>query len=102
MAQQDVQNEGCEKVPPAAPVILSMKVQFLVKAPKATAAVEFYKAAFDAVETVRTTQPKRKADQELPHVPPAEVQFAGASVIISDLPDESEPYVHTTSIFLYL
>ncbi|KAJ8748158.1 hypothetical protein K2173_000566 [Erythroxylum novogranatense] len=83
MAQQEVQNGGSEVV------FTAMKPQLLVEAPKASDAVQFYKAAFGAVETSRTTQPKRKADQELPHIISAQLQLAGSTILVSDIPEQS-------------
>ncbi|CAN0898058.1 Uncharacterized protein At5g48480 [Linum grandiflorum] len=91
MAEQpEVHNGGAEK----AEVVVSftaVKPQLLVEAPKANEAVEFYKAAFGAVETGRTTHPKRKADQELPQIISAQLQLAGTTILVSDRSDDSAP-----------
>ncbi|KDP45249.1 hypothetical protein JCGZ_15114 [Jatropha curcas] len=89
MANQEIQNGGSEK---ASEVTFSVvKPQLLVEAPKANEAVQFYKAAFGAVETARITQPKRKAEQEIPHIISAELQLAGSNIVVSDLADDSAP-----------
>lgn len=88
MALEEGQNGGAEKV--AVEVSFkSFKPQLFVEAPKANDAVQFYKTAFGAVETCRTTQPKRKADQELPHIVSAQLQLAGSTFLVSDLSDDS-------------
>jgi uncharacterized glyoxalase superfamily protein PhnB len=92
MALEEGQNGGAEKV--AVEVSFkSFKPQLFVEAPKANDAVQFYKTAFGAVETCRTTQPKRKADQELPHIVSAQLQLAGSTFLVSDLSDDSASYV---------
>ncbi|KAJ6941622.1 hypothetical protein NC651_007405 [Populus alba x Populus x berolinensis] len=88
MALEEGQNGGAEKV--AAEVSFkSFKPQLFVEASKANDAVQFYKTAFGAVETCRTTQPKRKADQELPHIVSAQLQLAGSTFVVSGLSDDS-------------
>lgn len=67
----------------------AMKTQLFVEATKANDAVEFYKAAFGAEEINRVTQPKRKADQELPLVMSAELKLGDSIFIVSD--DSSAP-----------
>ncbi|WCJ37241.1 Lactoylglutathione lyase / glyoxalase I family protein [Euphorbia peplus] len=88
MAQQEVQNGGSDKAA-AEVTFTAVKPQLFVEAPKATEAVQFYKAAFGAVEAGRTTQPKRKADQELPHIISSQLQLAGTTILVSDLADDS-------------
>ncbi|XP_065873266.1 uncharacterized protein At5g48480 [Euphorbia lathyris] len=88
MAQQEVQNGGSEKVA-AEVTFTAVKPQLFVEAPKATEAVQFYKAAFGAVETSRATQTKRKAEQELPHIISSQLQLAGTTILVSDLADDS-------------
>ncbi|KAJ9176664.1 hypothetical protein P3X46_011950 [Hevea brasiliensis] len=90
MAQQETQNGDSIKAD-AEITFTAVKLQVLVEAPKANDAVQFYKAAFGAVETGRTTQPKRKAEQELPHIISAQLQLAGSTIIVSDLADDSAP-----------
>lgn len=68
----------------------AMKTQLFVEATKANDAVEFYKAAFGAEEINRVTQPKRKADQELPLVMSAELKLGDSIFIVSD--DSSAPF----------
>ncbi|KAJ6333986.1 hypothetical protein OIU78_010983 [Salix suchowensis] len=88
MAQEEGQNGGAEKTVVEVS-FKSVKPQLFVEAPKATDAIQFYKAAFGAVETCRSTQPKRKADQELPHIVSAVLQLAGSTFIVADLSDDS-------------
>ncbi|XVF81285.1 hypothetical protein PTKIN_Ptkin15bG0143300 [Pterospermum kingtungense] len=90
MAQQEVQNGGAEKVA-AAVKFSAMKPQLMVEAPKAADAVQFYKTAFGAVEAGRTVYPKRKADQELPHILSAQLELAGSTIVVSDIADDSAP-----------
>ncbi|XP_050204277.1 uncharacterized protein At5g48480 [Mercurialis annua] len=90
MAHQEGQN-GDSDTAAAAVVYTAVKPQLLVEAPKANDAVQFYKAAFGATETRRTTQPKRKADQELPHIISAQLLLAGVSIFVSDISDDSAP-----------
>ncbi|CAN0898059.1 Uncharacterized protein At5g48480 [Linum grandiflorum] len=89
-AADEVLNGASDK----AEVVVSftaVKPQLLVEAPKANDAVDFYKAAFGAVETGRTTHPKRKADQELPQIISAQLQLAGTTILVSDHSDDSAP-----------
>ncbi|KAI3771405.1 hypothetical protein L6452_02569 [Arctium lappa] len=67
----------------------SLKPQLFVESSKATDAVAFYKAAFGAEEVNRVSHPKRKADQELPMLLSAEIKLGNASILISDLTDDS-------------
>ncbi|OAY34875.1 uncharacterized protein At5g48480 [Manihot esculenta] len=90
MAQQEVQNGGSAKADVEV-TFTAVKPQLLIEAPKANDAVQFYKAAFGAVEAGRITQPKRKAEQELPHIISAQLQLAGTTIIVSDLVDDSAP-----------
>lgn len=88
MAEQQVQNGGADKVAAETPVVFtSVKPRLQVEAPKASDAVQFYKAAFGAEELSRASHPKRKADQELPHILSAELSIAGSTIIVSDLSD---------------
>nr|XP_043621049.1 uncharacterized protein At5g48480-like [Erigeron canadensis] len=75
----------------------AVKPQVFVEASKANDAVSFYKAAFGAEEVNRVTNPKRKADQELPVLVSAEIKLAGSSFIVSDLSDDSSALVKTVS-----
>ncbi|XP_022759816.1 uncharacterized protein At5g48480-like [Durio zibethinus] len=89
MAQQEVQNGGAEKA--ASVKFTAVKPQLLVEAPKAVDAVQFYKIAFGAVEAGRTVYPKRKAEQELPHILSAQLELAGSTILVSDIADDSAP-----------
>ncbi|EXB84516.1 hypothetical protein L484_015849 [Morus notabilis] len=88
MAQQEVQNGGAEKVAEAV-AFTAVKPQLLVEAPKASDAVQFYKAAFGAEEAGRTLHSKRKAEQELPLILSAELKLAGSTILVSDVADDS-------------
>lgn len=92
----DATNENCKAV-----TFSAMKTQLFVEAPKANDAVLFYKAAFGAEEVNRVSQPKRKADQELPLVISAEIKLAGTTIIVSDLSDYSSAPIKsgTGSVF---
>ncbi|KAF5746265.1 Lactoylglutathione lyase / glyoxalase I family protein [Tripterygium wilfordii] len=94
MAQQEVQNGESEKAAVAV-VFTAVKQQLLVEAPKANDAVAFYKAAFGAVELDRTTQPKRKAEQELPLILSAQLQLAGSTIIVADVEANSATTLKT-------
>lgn len=61
------------------------KPQLIVEAQKVGDAVAFYKDVFGATETGHSLYPKRKADQELPHVVSAEIKLAGATIVVSDV-----------------
>ncbi|KAJ9548823.1 hypothetical protein OSB04_021366 [Centaurea solstitialis] len=67
----------------------ALKPQLFVESSKAADAVAFYKAAFGAEEVNRVSHPKRKADQELPILLSAEIKLGNASILISDLTDDS-------------
>lgn len=88
MAQEEVQNGGLQKAAVEV-AFTAVMPQLVVEAPKASDAVQFYKAAFGAVETGRTTHPKRKAEQELPHVISAQLKLAGSTIIVADLAENS-------------
>ena len=102
MAQE---NQNGDSKAAAAVAFTAVKPQLFVEAPKATDAVQFYKAAFGAEEVNRTMHPKRKADQELPLMLSAEVKIGSYSLLVSDLADDSDaPYgylflCHTPSLF---
>ncbi|XP_041012543.1 uncharacterized protein LOC121255990, partial [Juglans microcarpa x Juglans regia] len=65
------------------------KPQLLVEAPKASNAIQFYKAAFGTEELGRTMHPKRKADQELPLILSTQLKLGGSTFLVSDLTDDS-------------
>lgn len=88
MAQQDAQNGASETTAPAVS-FAALKPQLFVEAPKANEAVTFYKNAFGAEEVSRTLNPKRKADQEIPHVLSAELKIAGSLFLVADSLDDS-------------
>ncbi|CAK8541525.1 unnamed protein product [Lathyrus sativus] len=94
MAQQDVQN-GASETPVPAASFDALKPQLFVEAPKAKDAVAFYKNVFGAEEVSRTLNPKRKADQEIPHVLSAELKIAGSSFLVADGVDDSATPVKT-------
>ncbi|XP_041010399.1 uncharacterized protein At5g48480-like [Juglans microcarpa x Juglans regia] len=90
MAQQEVHNGGAAKGAVIdALVFTTIKPQLLVEVPKVSDAIQFYKAAFGAEELCRTKHPKRKADQELPLVPSAQLKLDGSTFLVSDLTDDS-------------
>ncbi|KAL0792543.1 hypothetical protein Bca101_063920 [Brassica carinata] len=60
----------------------SYKPQLIVEAQKVGDAVAFYKTVFGAEETGHSLYPKRKADQELPHLLSAELKLAGTTVVV--------------------
>ncbi|XP_077210451.1 uncharacterized protein At5g48480-like [Tasmannia lanceolata] len=72
---------------------ICVKPQLLVQAPKATDAIEFYKAAFGAKELNRSVHPKRKADQELPLILYAQLKIGSSIFIVSDQTDDTAPTV---------
>ena len=90
MAQPEVQKVGEETE--AAVKFTAIKPQLMVEAPRAVDAVQFYKKAFGAVEAGRTVYPKRKAEQELPHILSAQLELAGSTILVSDIADDSAPY----------
>ncbi|KAL0889900.1 hypothetical protein Bca101_013883 [Brassica carinata] len=87
MAQEDVAAaaNGATTVVEKSVTFTSYKPQLVVEAQKVGEAVAFYKAAFDATETGHSLYPKRKADQELPHLVSAEIKLAGATIVVSDV-----------------
>ncbi|XP_040993118.1 uncharacterized protein At5g48480 [Juglans microcarpa x Juglans regia] len=90
MAQQEVHNGVAPKgAVTDALVFTAVKPQLLVEAPKASDAIQFYKAAFGAEELGRTLHPKRKADQELPLILSAQMKLGGSTFLVSDLTDDS-------------
>ncbi|XP_058739529.1 uncharacterized protein At5g48480-like [Vicia villosa] len=88
MAQQDAQNGASETASPTVS-FAALKPQLFVEAPKANDAVTFYKNVFGAEEVSRTLNPKRKADQEIPHVLSAELKIAGSTFLVADSVDDS-------------
>ncbi|KAJ4900807.1 Uncharacterized protein Rs2_14758 [Raphanus sativus] len=87
MAQEDVAAaaNGATAVEKSV-TFTAYKPQLIVEAQKVGEAVAFYKAVFDATETGgHSLYPKRKADQELPHVVSAELKLAGTTVVVSDV-----------------
>ncbi|KAA0063311.1 hypothetical protein IC582_007245 [Cucumis melo] len=85
MAESDVQNGVVEK-----PLSFkAFKPQLLLEAPKATDAVDFYKAAFGAEELNRTLHPKRKAEQETPAILSVELRVSDFSLLVSNVFDDS-------------
>ncbi|CAF2089713.1 unnamed protein product [Brassica napus] len=74
------------------------KPQLIVEAQKVGDAVAFYKDVFGATETGHSLYPKRKADQELPHVVSAEIKLAGATVVVSDVSVHSGSNVKTGTV----
>ena len=85
----EVQNGGAENGSSKAVTFSAVKPQLLVEAPKASDAVQFYKAAFGAEEVSRTMHPKRKAEQELPLILSAELKLGPSSILVSDLANDS-------------
>ncbi|CAF2035858.1 unnamed protein product [Brassica rapa] len=86
MAQEDVAAaNGATTAVEKAVTFTAYKPQLIVEAHKVGDAVAFYKAVFGAVETGRSLYPKRKADQELPHLVSSELELAGTTVVVSDI-----------------
>ncbi|XP_021907426.1 uncharacterized protein At5g48480 [Carica papaya] len=73
----------------------ALKPQLLVEAPKAADAIQFYKAAFGAVEIGRSLYPKRKAEEELPHILTAQLEIGGSIILVSDISSDSAAPVKT-------
>ncbi|KAF2552664.1 hypothetical protein F2Q68_00036500 [Brassica cretica] len=87
MAQEDVAAANGATVVEKSVNFTAYKPQLIVEAQKVGEAVAFYKDVFGATaaETEHSLYPKRKADQELPHVVSAEIKLAGATVVVSDV-----------------
>lgn len=87
MAQEDVAAANGATVVEKSVTFTAYKPQLIVEAQKVGEAVAFYKDVFGATatETEHSLYPKRKADQELPHVVSAEIKLAGATVVVSDV-----------------
>ncbi|GFY99429.1 hypothetical protein Acr_13g0008300 [Actinidia rufa] len=92
---QEAQNGGAANGVSKAVTFSAVKPQLFVEAPKASDAVQFYKAAFGAEEVSRENHPKRKAEQELPLVLSAELKLGSSAILISDLVDDSSAPVKT-------
>ncbi|KAI7754862.1 hypothetical protein M8C21_014397 [Ambrosia artemisiifolia] len=67
----------------------ALKPQLFVESSKVNDAVAFYKAAFGAEEVNRVSNPKRKADQELPLLLSVEIKLGSSTILVSDLSDDS-------------
>ncbi|CAN7045261.1 hypothetical protein IGI04_008240 [Brassica rapa subsp. trilocularis] len=80
MAQEDVASVVEKSV-----TFTAYKPQLIVESQRVGDAVAFYKAVFGAEETGHSLYPKRKADQELPHLVSAELNLAGTTVVVSDV-----------------
>lgn len=80
MAQEDVATVVEKSV-----TFTAYKPQLIVDAQKVGDAVAFYKTVFGAEETGHSLYPKRKADQELPHLVSSELKLAGTTVVVSDV-----------------
>ncbi|KAL2470735.1 Uncharacterized protein Adt_38871 [Abeliophyllum distichum] len=90
----EVENgRGAEKAPAVA--FTALKPWLVVDAPKASDAVQFYKTAFGAEEVSRVMHPKRKAEHELPLVLSAELKLGSATIVVSDLINDSSAPVKT-------
>ncbi|KAL8170253.1 hypothetical protein V2J09_022057 [Rumex salicifolius] len=87
MSEVEVQNGGKATAPVVS--FSAFKPQLVVEASKAVDAVEFYKSAFAAEEIGRTTNPKRKADQELPLLLSADLKLGSSIFSVSGAEDDS-------------
>ncbi|XP_057964727.1 uncharacterized protein At5g48480 [Malania oleifera] len=85
----EVQNGGANGGESKAVTFSALKPQLFVQAPKASDALQFYKAAFGAEEVSRTMHPKRKADQEQPLILSAQVKLGSTAFLVSDVVDDS-------------
>ncbi|CAH2044780.1 unnamed protein product [Thlaspi arvense] len=83
MSQEEVAANGAAAEKTV--VFTAYKPQLIVEAQKVGDAVAFYKSVFGATETGHSLYPKRKADQELPHLLSAELELAGTTVLVSDV-----------------
>ncbi|GKD10780.1 glyoxalase-like domain protein [Tanacetum coccineum] len=72
---------------------MAVKSQVFVEATKVNDAVLFYKSAFGAEEVNRVSQPKRKADQEMPLIQSVEIKLGSASIIVADASDDDTSVV---------
>ncbi|KAF3592372.1 hypothetical protein DY000_02025629 [Brassica cretica] len=100
MAQEDVAAANGATVVEKSVTFTAYKPQLIVEAQKVGEAVAFYKDVFGATatETEHSLYPKRKADQELPHVVSAEIKLAGATVVVSDVSVHSGSNVKTGTV----
>jgi len=87
MAQEDVTAVATNGAGPVEThlVFTEFKQMLLVEAQKVGDAVTFYKSAFGAIESGHSLYPKRKLDQELPHVLSSELNLAGSSFVVCDV-----------------
>ncbi|KAA8550543.1 hypothetical protein F0562_002227 [Nyssa sinensis] len=92
---QEVQNGDAEHGASKVVAFSALKPQLFVEAPKASDAIQFYKAAFGAEEVNRIVHPKRKAEKDVPLVLSAELKLGSSSILISDLADDSSAPVKT-------
>lgn len=83
MAHEEVTNGGAtvEKTV----TFTAFKPTLTVEAQKVGDAVTFYKSAFGAVESGHSLYPKRKLDQELPHVLSSELDLVGSTFVVRDV-----------------
>ncbi|XP_010493671.1 PREDICTED: uncharacterized protein At5g48480-like [Camelina sativa] len=91
MAQDGVTADGANGGATTAAVVekpvtfTAFKTTLTVEAQKVSDAVTFYKSAFGAIESGQSLYPKRKLDQELPHVLSSELNLAGSSFVVRDV-----------------
>ncbi|XP_006279691.2 uncharacterized protein At5g48480 [Capsella rubella] len=96
MAQEDVTaggaNGGAATTTVEKPVVgatttafAAFKTTLIVEAQKVSDAVTFYKSAFGAIESGHSVYPKRKLDQELPHVLSSELNLVGSTFVVRDV-----------------
>ncbi|CAL9242612.1 unnamed protein product [Arabidopsis halleri] len=87
MAQEDVTPAATNGAAPVeTPLVFTeIKQMLIVEAQKVGDAVTFYKSAFGAIESGHSFYPKRKLDQELPHVLSSELNLAGSSFVVCDV-----------------
>ncbi|KAL1198804.1 hypothetical protein V5N11_007091 [Cardamine amara subsp. amara] len=82
MAHEEVSNgAGVKKTV----TFTAFKPTLIVEAQKVGDAVAFYKSAFGAVESGHSLYPKRKLDQELPHVVSSELELGGSTFVVRDV-----------------
>ncbi|OMO74597.1 hypothetical protein COLO4_26572 [Corchorus olitorius] len=87
MAQHEVQNGGAKEAVEVK--FTAVKPHLMVEAAKAVDAVQFYKTAFGAVESGRNVYPKRKAEQDLPHIVSSHLELAGSTILVSGVAEDS-------------
>lgn len=88
MAQEDVTvagANGSSTVEKSVVTFTAFKPMLIVEAQKVSDAVTFYKSAFGAIESGHSLYPKRKLDQELPHVLSSELNLVGSSFVVRDV-----------------